>query len=107
MALPPASQSKYYRKENGTTAVGVATWEAVTWPTDSDGASVVVDDTDGEESQLYCFHVDAADLGDGYTAFSFGALVTANAGAKIGCAWVNLVDLAVSRAPQNLRSAVS
>lgn len=96
----------YYYKQHGTTVVGVGTWTKAAI-SDTDGASVVLDAAEGENSTLICFHIAASDLGDGYTALSVSAVVAGGSGAKLGAAWANLVDLDVQRTPANLRSALA
>lgn len=105
--LSAIAHPHYYYKQSGTTAVGVGTW-AKGNISDTDGATVTLDDANGEASALLCFHIDKRDLGDGYTALSVSSIVTGDAsGAKIGAAWAVLTDLAVQRTPANLRSALA
>jgi hypothetical protein len=106
--LSGISHPYYYYKQHGTTAVGVGTWAKSAAMSDTDGATVTLDDANGEASALLCFHIDKRDLGDGYTALSISSVVTGDAsGAKIGAAWAVLTDLAVQRTPANLRSALA
>jgi len=59
-----------YRKQGtAATVVGDGSWERVALA-DTDGASVVLDDADGETSSLFALHLDKRDLGDGYSALS-------------------------------------
>ena len=101
-----ADPNYYYKQGSAATAVGVGSW-AKAAITDTDGATVVLDDAEGETSTLICFHLSAADLGDGYTALSVSAVVAGGSGAKLAAAWAQLVDLKVQRTPANLRSALA
>lgn len=95
----------FYYKRHDSTVVGVGTWTKSTW-FDADGAAVVVDATEGEDSRLMVIPFSAQDLGDGYSAVSITAIVAGGSGAKIGCAFAILYGLDVQRAPENLRSAL-
>lgn len=96
-----------YRKQGtAATVVGDGTWERVA-VTDTDGASVVFDDADGETSSLFAFHLDKRDIGDGYSAISVSAIVAGGSGAKLAACIAILDDLQVQRAPANLRSALA
>ena len=96
----------WYAKQGAdATVIGVGTWTQNALD-DADGADVVVDATEGETSSLICIHLDASDLGDGYTALSV-SVKEAGTGAKLGAAWAVLTDLDVQRTPANLASAVA
>ena len=97
----------YYYKQDGTTAVGVGTWTKSAAMSDTDGATVVLDAAEGENSTLIVFHLDSADLGDGYSAVSVTDVVAGGSGAKIGAAWAILTDLTVQRTPANLNNALA
>lgn len=97
---------EYFYKQHGTTAVGVGTWSRGTWY-DADGAGVVVDTAEGENSSLIVIPFEADDLGDGYSAVSISAIVAGGSGAKIGCALAILRGLRVQRTPENLRSQLA
>lgn len=97
----------YYKQGAAATAVGVGSWTKSSAVTDSDGAAVVLDAAEGETSTLIAFHLDASDLGDGYSAVSVSAIVAGGSGAKLGCAIAILDDLKVQRTPANLRSALA
>lgn len=102
IALGSAAQLRnYFYKQGTTTAVGVGTWTKGTW-FDADGAGIVVDSAEGDKSSLFVIPIEASDLGDGYSALSISAVVTANAGAKLTAVLAILRGLAVQRAPQNL-----
>lgn len=105
--LTAISHPFFYRKQgSAATVVGDGSWAKVAMA-DTDGATVVLDDADGETSTHFVFHIDKRDLGDGYTAVSISAVVAGGSGAKLGTAFALLVDLAVQRTPANLRSQLS
>lgn len=95
----------YFYKQHGTTVVGVGTWSKGTW-FDADGAAVVLDAAEGENSSLIVVPIEASDLGDGYSAMSVSVKI-AGSGAKIACCLALLRDLKVQRTPENLRSALA
>lgn len=104
--LGEISHPYWYSKQGAdATVVGVGTWTQNALD-DSDGADVVLDATEGETSSLICIHLDASDLGSGYSALSVSVKI-AGSGAKLGAAWAVLTDLAVQRTPANLRSQVA
>ena len=92
---------KYFYKEGATTVVGDTAWTAGTW-FDADGAGVVVNDAEGENSSYIVIPFEASDLGDGYSAVSISAIVAGGSGAKIGCCFAVLRDPMVARTPANL-----
>lgn len=96
----------YYKQGSTATCVGVGTWSRGSLA-DTDGATVVLDDAEGETSSLICIYVDADDLGDGYSALSLSAIVAGGTGAKLGAAWAELIDLDVQRVPTNLASVLA
>lgn len=96
----------YYKQGSAATVVGIGTWSRGSLA-DTDGATVVLDADEGETSSLICIHIDAADLGDGYTALSVSAVVGGGSGAKLAAAWAVLTGLNVKRVPTNLRSALA
>lgn len=107
IALGSASDLRnFYHKRHDSSVVGVGTWTKGTW-SDTDGATVVVDDTEGEDSRLIVIPFSKDDLGDGYSAVSITAIVAGGSGAKIGCAFAILWGLKVQRAPQNLRTQLA
>lgn len=92
---------KFHYKEGATTVVGDTGWTTGTW-FDADGAGVILNDAEGENSSYIVVPFEASDLGDGYTAVSISAIVAGGSGAKIGCAFALLRDPQVQRAPANL-----
>lgn len=94
----------YYKKEHATDVTSVGTWTAVAF-SDADGVYTIADPSAQSEG-VYVIHIDAADLGDGYSALKF-AITDLGSNAKIGCAFALLQGLAAQRAPQNLRSAIA
>jgi hypothetical protein len=103
--LSAIAHPHYYYKQHGTTVVGVGTWSKGDI-SDDNGADVVLDAAEGENSSLIFFHIDKSDLGEGYSALSISVKI-AGSSAKIACCLAFLTDLAVQRAPQNLRSALA
>lgn len=92
---------KFHYLEGATTVVGDTGWTSGTW-FDADGAGVVVNDAEGENSSLIVIPFEASDLGDGYSSVSITAIVAGGSGAKIGCCFALLRDPQVQRAPANL-----
>lgn len=99
------SASPWYYKRGDSSAVGATTWVKSTF-TDADGAGIVLDDTEGEDSRIIVVPIEASQLGDGYSSISVSAVVAGGSGAKIGCCIALLRDPQVSRAPANLASAI-
>ena len=95
----------YFYKQHATTVVGVGTWTKGTWY-DADGAAVVVDAAEGENSSLIVIPFEASDLSNGYSAVSISVKI-AGTGAKIACAFAILRGLKSQRKPENLRSALA
>lgn len=94
--------SPWYYKRSDTTVVGVTTaWVKSTF-TDSDGDSIVLDDTEGEDSRLIVVPIEASQLGDGYSAISVSAVVAGGSGAKLGACIALLRDPQVMRTPANI-----
>lgn len=96
----------YIKRGSAATVVGDGSWTK-TALADTDGASVVLDATEGEDSALIAIHLDKSDLGDGYSALSVSAVVAGGSGAKLAACIAILDDLQVQRAPANLRSALA
>lgn len=97
----------YIKRGAAATVVGDGSWAKSAAITDTDGATVVLDDTEGEDSALIALHLDKRDLGDGYSAISVSAVVAGGSGAKLAACIAILDDLQVQRTPANLRSALS
>lgn len=97
----------YIKRGTAATVVGDGSWTKSAAMTDTDGATVVLDDTEGETSVLIALHLDKRDLGDGYSALSVSAIVAGGTGAKLAACIAILDDLQVQRAPANLRSALA
>lgn len=92
---------KFFYLSGATTCVGDTAWTAGTY-NDADGASVIVDDAEGEDSRFIVIPFEASDLGDGYSSVSISAIVAGGSGAKIGCCFALLRDPQVMRTPANL-----
>ncbi len=95
----------YFYKQGASSVVGQGTWTKGTWY-DANGADVVVDSDEGENSSLIVIPFEATDLGDGYSAVSISVKI-AGSGAKLACCLAILRDLDVQRAPANLRSQLA
>lgn len=97
--------TRYYLKK-ATTLAGTETWSKFT----QTAASEVIDPggatTSAEEEQILVIEVEAASLTDGYGYVSIVATVTAANPQLCACIYL-LRDLAVQRAPQNLRTTLS
>jgi hypothetical protein len=100
------SSAPYYYKRHDSTVVGVGTWTKSTF-TDTDGATIVLDDTEGEDSRMIVVPVEASQLGDGYSSISIADVVAGGSGAKLGACIAVRRDLQVSRAPQNLATQLA
>lgn len=96
----------YWYKRGDSTAVGDGSWTKGTW-TDADGAGIVLDDTEGEDSRLIVVPIEASDLGDGYSSLSVSDVVAGGSGAKLGACIAVLRDLQVARTPANLADALA
>lgn len=94
----------YWKKEHATDVTGVGAWTKVAF-TDADGVFTIPDPSAQSEG-VYVIHIDADELGDGYSSLKF-AITDLGSNAKIGCAFALLQDLKVRRTPENLRSAIA
>lgn len=100
------SSSPYYYKRHDTTVVGVTSAWVKSSFTDADGAGIVLDDTEGEDSRLIVVPIEAHQLGDGYSCLGVSSIVAGGSGAKLAACVAILRDPQIMRTPANLSNVV-